>query len=107
MCFFIEDSFLLCNNLYNVFIKENNMNVISYSAFRAELATTLDQVVADHSPVMITRQNGKHAVVMSLEDFAAYEETAYLLRSPKNRERLLASIDQLNSGKIIERELQE
>ena len=83
------------------------MNVISYSAFRAELATTLDQVVAKHSPVMITRQNGKHAVVMSLEDFAAYEETAYLLRSPKNRNRLLESLQQLNSGNVIERELQE
>ena len=83
------------------------MNVISYSAFRAKLATTLDQVVANHSPVMITRQNGKHAVVMSLEDFAAYEETAYLLRSPKNRSRLLESLQQLNSGNVIERELQE
>lgn len=83
------------------------MNVISYSAFRAELATTLDQVVANHSPVMITRQNGKHAVVMSLEDFVAYEETAYLLRSPKNRSRLLESLQQLNSGNVIERELQE
>ena len=83
------------------------MNVISYSAFRAELATTLDQVVANHSPVMITRQNGKHAGVMSLEDFAAYEETAYLLRSPKNRTRLLESLQQLNSGNVIERELQE
>ena len=83
------------------------MNVISYSAFRAELATTLDQVVANHSPVMITRQNGKHAVVMSLEDFTAYEETAYLLRSPKNRNRLLESLQQLNSGNVIERELQE
>ena len=83
------------------------MNVISYSAFRAELATTLDQVVANHSPVMITRQNGKHAVVMSLEDFAAYEETAYLLRSPKNRNRLLESLQQLNSGNVIKRELQE
>lgn len=83
------------------------MNVMSYSAFRADLASTLDQVVADHSPVMITRQNGKHAVVMSLEDFSSYEETAYLLRSPKNRERLMASISQLNSGKTLERELIE
>ena len=56
---------------------------------------------------MITRQNGKHAVVMSLEDFAAYEETAYLLRSPKNRNRLLESLQQLNSDNVIERELQE
>lgn len=83
------------------------MNVMTYSTFRAELASALDQVVANHSPIMITRQNGQHAVVMSLEDFSAYEETAYLLRSPKNRERLLESIEQLNEGKIISRDIEE
>lgn len=83
------------------------MNVMTYSTFRAELASALDQVVANHNPIMITRQNGQHAVVMSLEDFSAYEETAYLLRSPKNRERLLESIEQLNEGKIIERAIEE
>ena len=80
---------------------------MTYSTFRAELASALDQVVANHNPIMITRQNGQHAVVMSLEDFSAYEETAYLLRSPKNRERLLESIEQLNEGKIIERAIEE
>jgi len=37
---------------------------------------------------MITRQNGKPAIVMSVEDFNAYEETYYLSASPKNAERL-------------------
>ena len=60
------------------------MDAISYSAFRAKLARTLDKVNDDHKPVLITRQNGKPAVVMSLEDFQAYEETAYLMASPKN-----------------------
>ncbi len=59
------------------------MNVMSYSAFRTHLAKTLDKVNDDHQPVMITRQNGKPAVVLSLEDFRAYEETAYLMASPK------------------------
>jgi len=44
---------------------------------------------------------------MSLEDYEALEETAYLLRSPKNIKRLIESIARLESGKGTERELME
>ena len=64
------------------------MHTISYSAFRARLAGTLDKVNEDHQLVLITRQKGKPAVIMSLEDFHAYQETAYLMASPKNAARL-------------------
>ena len=64
------------------------METMSYSAFRTHLAGTLDKVNDDHKPVLITRQNGKPAVVISLEDFHSYEETAYLMASPKNAARL-------------------
>jgi len=53
------------------------MDTISYSSFRANLATTLDRVNDNHKPIIVTRQKGKPAVVISLEDFQAYEETAY------------------------------
>jgi hypothetical protein len=46
-------------------------------------------------------------VIMSLEEFEALEETAYLLRSPKNTRRLIESIAQLEKGKGTERELIE
>ncbi len=77
------------------------MNTISYSDFRGHLAQVLDQVNEDHKPVIITRQKGKPAVVMSLEDFKSYEESAYLVRSPKNIERLNRSMEQLESGKWV------
>lgn len=83
------------------------MDTISYSAFRSNLATTLDKVNDNHKPVMITRQNGKPAVVISLEDFQAYEETAYLMASPKNAERLNQAIAEVAAGKTIQRELIE
>lgn len=83
------------------------MEVMSYTAFRAELAKTLDFVADNHKPVMITRQNGQHAVVMSLEDFSAYEETAYLMKSPKNRTRLQESLTQLEKGQSHARDLIE
>ena len=81
------------------------MDTISYSAFRSKLASTLDRVNDDHTPILITRQNGKPAVVISLEDFHAYEETAYLMASPKNAERLNASIAELEAGKGTQHEL--
>jgi antitoxin YefM len=44
---------------------------------------------------------------MSLEDYEALEETAYLLRSPKNTRRLIESIAQLEGGQGSERELSD
>ncbi|NOQ52285.1 MAG: type II toxin-antitoxin system prevent-host-death family antitoxin [Desulfuromonadaceae bacterium] len=83
------------------------MDTISYSAFRSHLASTLDKVNDDHKPVLITRQNGKPAVVISLEDFHAYEETAYLMASPKNAERLNQAIAEVEAGKTVQRGLIE
>lgn len=83
------------------------MKAVTYSAARENLAKTMDTVCENHEPLIVTRQ-GKNAVVMiSLEDFEALEETAYLLRSPKNARRLLESIAQLERGQGTERELVE
>ena len=83
------------------------METMSYSAFRSNLARTLDKVNDDHKPVLITRQNGKPAVVISLEDYHAYEETAYLMASPVNAERLNQAIAEVEVGKTSQRELIE
>jgi antitoxin YefM len=83
------------------------MDTLSYSAFRSQLAGTLDKVNDDHKPILITRQNGKPAVVMSLEDFQAYEETAYLMASPKNAERLNKAIAEIEAGRVVNKELIE
>ena len=83
------------------------MDAITYSAARANLAYTMDRVCNDHEALIITR-NGEQAVVMlSLEDYNALEETAYLLRSPANTKRLLSATGQLNGGKGVERDLAE
>ena len=83
------------------------MDTMSYSSFRSHLASTLDKVNDDHKPVLITRQNGKPAIVMSLEDFKAYEETAYLMASPKNAARLNQAIAEAEAGTTVQRELVE
>ena len=71
------------------------MNAIPYTHARNHLAETMEKVCDDHAPVIITRKNRGSVVMMSLEDYQALEETAYLLRSPKNARRLLESIAEL------------
>lgn len=83
------------------------MNAITYTYVRNNLAKTLEKVCEDHDPIIVTRQNQNSVVIMSLEDYEAFAETAYLLRSPKNAQRLLRSIDDLESGKGKKRELIE
>lgn len=83
------------------------MNALTYSQARANLSKTMDRVCDDHSPVIITRKNQRSVVMVSLEDYQTLEETAYLLRSPKNARRLLESIAELQSGGGTVRELVE
>lgn len=83
------------------------MDAISYTAARANLAKTMEKVCNDHSPVIITRKRETPVVMVSLEDYQAMEETAYLLRSPANARHLLESIAELEAGKGAQRELIE
>ncbi len=64
------------------------MKTVSYTHARSKLAKTMEQVCDDHAPVIITRKSERSVVMLSLEDYEALEETAYLLRSPKNTRRL-------------------
>jgi len=81
------------------------MHSINYSTFRNNLASNLDRVNENHQPLLITRQNGKPAVVISLEDFQSYEETAYLMASPKNALRLNHAIAEIENGQTLTHEL--
>jgi len=81
------------------------MDAITYSAARANLASTMDRVCNDHEALIITRNGEQSVVMLSLEDFQALEETAYLLRSPANVKRLMNAVAQLAAGHGVEREL--
>ena len=83
-----------------------HVKVMSYTAARESLAATMDEVCEDRKPVVITRKRDQSVVMMSLADFEAFQETAYLLRSPKNARRLLDSIKELESGRGIPRDLE-
>ena len=84
------------------------MRTTSYSDLRKNLSAMIDAVTADHEPIIITRDRGRPAaVLMAVEDFASYEETRYLLRSPANAERLGESIKALEAGEGRARDLAE
>ena len=91
---------LAYRNLYDV-----AMDAISYSHARANLAGTMDRVCDDHAPLIITRQKEPSVVMLSLEDYQALAETAYLLRSPTNARRLLQATESLSHGKGIKGKL--
>ncbi|MCB8887758.1 type II toxin-antitoxin system Phd/YefM family antitoxin [Vreelandella malpeensis] len=83
------------------------MDAISYTAARSHLAKTMEQVCEDHSPVIITRTKAPSVVMLSLEDYEALQETAYLLRSPNNARRLMDAMAELEQGNGKEKELLE
>ena len=81
------------------------MDAITYSAARANLASTMNRVCNDHEALIITRNGDQSVVMLSLEDFQALQETAYLLRNPTNAKRLLSAAAQLAAGQGTERTL--
>ena len=83
------------------------MDTITYSDARANLAKTMERVCDDRAPVVITRRNAKPVVMMSLDDYHQFDETAYLLRSPENARRIREAITELAAGGGTERTLVE
>ena len=65
----------------------------TYSQARQSLKSLLDRVVDDREVVTIRRRNGGAAAIIAADELAGLEETAHLLRSPANAERLLTALN--------------
>jgi antitoxin YefM len=84
------------------------MRVTSTSELRKNLATELDRVVDDSTPLIVTRGRGRQpAVLVPLDYFSSWAETEHLLRSPENARRLRQSVRELEEGRGVERKLSE
>jgi antitoxin YefM len=94
-------------NFFLTFIENNIMQVTTYTSFRQQLKSYLDKVRNNHTPLYVTSANGEDVVVLSKSDYESMEETFYLLKSPKNAERLLKSIEDYKNGLGQERSLIE
>ncbi|NUR60442.1 MAG: type II toxin-antitoxin system prevent-host-death family antitoxin [Catenulispora sp.] len=74
------------------------MRTLTFSDTRAHFAETLNKVVDDREPVIVTRAKREAVVIMPLDDYESMRETLYLLRSPANARRLMAAIDRMEHG---------
>ena len=82
------------------------METVNYSEFRSNLKHWFDRVINDVSDLVIKRKGGKDLVLISLDEYNSLKETTYLL-SGKNRDVLLQSISELESGKGIQKDIIE
>ena len=64
----------------------------TYTQARDGLAKLLDQVTHDREIVVIHRRGEEEVAMIAASELESLMETAYLLRSPANAERLLAAL---------------
>ncbi len=71
---------------------------ITYNSFRGALKGWFDKVCTNHAPLLVTRENGEDVIIISKSDYSALEETAFLLRSPRNATRILDAYNDVQHG---------
>lgn len=71
---------------------------VSYSQARSNLASILDQVTDDCEIVTIKRRGHEDVALISAAELSSMLETEYLFRSPKNAERLMSALKQVEEG---------
>lgn len=82
--------------LYNFL--SSAMQVLSLSDFRQNLREKLDAVVNDADVLVVNRPNNKNVVVISLDEYNAWQETLHLMSTARNRQRLEAAIARTEAG---------
>ncbi len=81
------------------------MKSVNYTEFRKNLASYLDEVESDRMPLIITRSNGRRAVVISYDDYLENEATLHLMSSRENIRVIDEAIAELETGGGIEVEM--
>lgn len=81
------------------------MKAITSKQAKQQLDEIIEEVILDVEPTILLNEQGKQAVLMSLDEFNSWQETLYLLSNPANAEHLLESINQAKKGKFFVREL--
>lgn len=77
------------------------MTTVTYTTFRQNLTHYLDKTEQDCEEIVITRNKGRSAILVSLQDFLSLQETAYLLSSKPNRKHLEKSLQEVKIGKTV------
>ncbi|MBM4458899.1 MAG: type II toxin-antitoxin system prevent-host-death family antitoxin [Chloroflexi bacterium] len=80
---------------------------MTYTQARSGLAALCDRVTANRETVIIRRRGAEDVVLIAADEFASLSETAHLLRSPKNAERLLAALERARQQTVAPQSLEE
>ena len=83
------------------------MHTVSLDQAKAELEAVVARVLADAEPTVVNTPGGDSVVVLPLNDYEAWQETTYLLRTPANAAHLRKSIAEAEAGKVEARDLAE
>lgn len=75
------------------------MTETTYTALRQNLASYLEQVTDNQEPVIVRRRGAKDVALIAADELSSLMETAHLLRSPKNAQRLLRALNRALQGK--------
>ncbi|MHC1707072.1 MAG: type II toxin-antitoxin system Phd/YefM family antitoxin [Bacteroidales bacterium] len=77
------------------------MRAANFTEFRTRLKKYLDDVENNHETLIIKRNTGNGAVLISLDEYNSIMETVHLLSSKSNADRLYESIQQMKSGQVV------
>jgi antitoxin YefM len=72
----------------------------TYSQARDQLKALMDRAVEDREVVVVRRRSGGAVAIIAADELESLTETAHLLRSPKNAERLLAALARARGGGV-------
>ncbi len=72
------------------------MQAITFNQAIKNFANFMDEVSDNHEPLIITHENHKTVVLISLDDFNSWQETEYLTRSSANAKDLLQAVKEIN-----------
>jgi antitoxin YefM len=72
----------------------------TYSNARANLAALMDRVADNREVVIINRRGREDVALVAAAELSSLLETAHLLRSPKNAQRLLTALNRANTKKL-------
>jgi antitoxin YefM len=74
---------------------------VTYTEARANLAKLWDEAIDTREPIVIRRRGKENVVIIAADELAGLVETAHLLRSPHNAERLLKALARSRTGEPL------
>ena len=83
------------------------MNAVTLRQAEQNLESLIAQVVSNAEPTIVSTDSGASVVLLDLNEYNAWQETAYLLASPANAAHLRRSMQEADAGQTAEHELIE